>query len=100
MTPSHSGEEKLAGGRLASSKASNLLTVRSGHVTDILTLLDPVGTHFIASRDGHGGTKVTLAAAHLHAAVASLAGHDLSADGLAGDLPASSAHMNDFLFTG
>jgi autotransporter-associated beta strand protein len=75
-------------------KATDLLTVRSGHVTDILTLLDPLGSHFIASSDGHGGTKVTLAAAHLHAAVASLAVHEVSTDSAGG-----SSHMSDFLFT-
>jgi autotransporter-associated beta strand protein len=48
------------------------LTVRSGIITDTLTLLAPSGTHFAVASDGHGGTEVTLdpplghATAHLH----------------------------------
>jgi hypothetical protein len=36
------------------------LRVHSGHVTDILTLDSPHGTHFTATNDGHGGTDVFL----------------------------------------
>jgi hypothetical protein len=76
-------------------KATGLLTVHSGHVTNTLTLLDPLGTHFVVSKDGHGGTKVTLdpPATTTHA-VASLAAHEVSADSAT-----DSNHMSDFLFT-
>jgi autotransporter-associated beta strand protein len=86
------------GAKVTYHNGTHLLTVRSGHVTDVLTLLSPHGTHFIAANDGRGGTKITLdpppAAAH---AVASLSGHDPSGE-WAGDLSASSNHMSDFLF--
>jgi hypothetical protein len=36
------------------------LTVHSGSVTDMLTLLSPHGTHFGTASDGHGGTDVFL----------------------------------------
>jgi len=74
--------------------AFGALTVHSGRVTDELVLNSPLGTQFVAAKDGHGGTKITLgpppAAAH---AVAS-AGHDLSGEG-AGDFSASGNHMSD-----
>jgi autotransporter-associated beta strand protein len=40
--------------------ASHHLTVHSGSVTDTLTLLGPLGTHFEAISDGHGGTDLLL----------------------------------------
>jgi autotransporter-associated beta strand protein len=40
--------------------ASHHLTVHSGNVTDTLTLLAPLGTHFEAISDGHGGTDLLL----------------------------------------
>jgi autotransporter-associated beta strand protein len=39
---------------------TNDLTVRSGSVTDTLTLLSPHGTNFGTASDGHGGTDVFL----------------------------------------
>ena len=36
------------------------ITVHSGSVTDTLTLLDPLRTHFTVANDGHGGTDVML----------------------------------------
>jgi autotransporter-associated beta strand protein len=36
------------------------LTVHSGHVTDVLTLLHPHGMHFVTAGDGHGGTDVLI----------------------------------------
>jgi autotransporter-associated beta strand protein len=87
-----------AGAHASYQAAGGVLTVHSGSVTDELFLNSPLGTHFLAARDGHGGTKITLdpppATAH---AVTSLAGHDLSGE-WAGDLSASSNHMSDFLF--
>jgi autotransporter-associated beta strand protein len=89
-----------AGAKATYHKATHHLTVRSGTVTDTLTLFFPKGTHFVAAKDGHGGTKITLdpppATAH---AVASLAGHDLNGE-WASDLCAGSNHMSDFLFAG
>jgi autotransporter-associated beta strand protein len=41
-------------------KASDRLTVHSGHVTDALTLDSPHGHHFGTASDGHGGTDVFL----------------------------------------
>jgi hypothetical protein len=56
--------------------ASDLLTVHSGHFTDTFTLLSPAGTHFATVKDGHGGTKVTLAPPHAAATMASLSPQD------------------------
>ena len=39
---------------------THLLTVKSGHVTDTLTLITPGNGTFKAKDDGHGGTKVVL----------------------------------------
>jgi autotransporter-associated beta strand protein len=79
------------------SYQNDVLTVHSGSVTDNLVLNSPLGSHFVAAKDGHGGTKITLdpppASAH---AVSSPAGHDLSGE-WAGGLSASSHHMSDFL---
>ena len=87
-----------AGARATYHKATHLLTVHSGSVTDTFTLLFPKGTHFVAARDGHGGTKITLdpPPATVHA-MASLAAHDLSGE-WAGDVFAGCNHMSDFLF--
>jgi hypothetical protein len=41
-------------------KANHHLRVHSGHVTDILTLGTPQGTHFATASDHHGGTDVFL----------------------------------------
>jgi len=49
-----------AGATATYHKANDHLTVRSGHVTDTLTLLSPHGTHFEAVSDHHGGTEVFL----------------------------------------
>jgi autotransporter-associated beta strand protein len=40
--------------------ATDVLAVRSGHVTDKLTLVSPHGTHFETASDHHGGTEVFL----------------------------------------
>lgn len=40
--------------------ASHHLIVNSGGVTDTLTLLEPLRTHFIVASDHHGGTDVLL----------------------------------------
>ena len=39
---------------------NDTLKVHSGHVTDILTVDAPQGTHFATAGDGHGGTDVFL----------------------------------------
>ena len=49
-----------AGATATYHKASHHLTVHSGPVTDTLTLLSPLGTHFAAASDHHGGTDVFL----------------------------------------
>ena len=91
-----SGLKFHAGARATYHKATHLLAVHSGRVTDTLTLLDPLGTHFAVANDKHGGTKVTLVplATSTHA-VASLASHDVGAANVA----AGNNHMSDFLFT-
>ena len=78
--------------------AFGALTVHSGRVTDELVLNSPLGTQFVAAKDGHGGTKITLdpPPATVHA-MASLAAHDLSGE-WAGDVFAGCNHMSDFLF--
>ena len=43
---------------------SGLLTVKSGKVTDTLTLLSPDTGTFKVKDDGHGGTKVVLVVLH------------------------------------
>ena len=55
-----SGLHFLPGATATYHKAGHHLTVHSGSVTDILTLLSPHGTIFTAASDGHGGTKVTV----------------------------------------
>ena len=40
---------------------THALTVSSGGVTDVLTLIDQMGTHFAALGDHAGGTRVMLA---------------------------------------
>jgi autotransporter-associated beta strand protein len=40
--------------------ANDILRVHSGHITDVLTLLSPQGTHFHTASDHHGGTDVFL----------------------------------------
>jgi autotransporter-associated beta strand protein len=49
-----------AGATAIYHKAAHTLTVHSGHVTDTLTLLSPLGAHFHAATDHHGGTDVFL----------------------------------------
>jgi autotransporter-associated beta strand protein len=49
-----------AGATAIYHKAARNLTVHSGHVTDTLTLLSPLGAHFHAATDHHGGTDVFL----------------------------------------
>jgi autotransporter-associated beta strand protein len=49
-----------AGASATYHAASHHLTVHSGSVTDTLTLIGPVTTHFQAVSDGHGGTDLLL----------------------------------------
>jgi autotransporter-associated beta strand protein len=49
-----------AGATATYHKANHHLTVHSGGVTDVLTLLSPHGTHFATASDHHGGTDVFL----------------------------------------
>jgi autotransporter-associated beta strand protein len=39
---------------------TDILTVRSGHVTDKLELVSPLISHFHTANDGHGGTDIFL----------------------------------------
>jgi hypothetical protein len=71
----------------------------SGHVTDVLTLVSPHGTHFVAGNDGHGGTKVTLDPPPVAASVASLSPHHFAEQRWATDTAGSTGHLSDFLFT-
>jgi autotransporter-associated beta strand protein len=50
----------VAGAIATYHKATHHLAVRSGGVTDTLTLFSPHGTHFEAANDHHGGTDVFL----------------------------------------
>ena len=52
--------EDQAGAGVTYHAASHHLIVHSGSVTDTLTLLSPLHTHFKAVSDGHGGTDVFL----------------------------------------
>ena len=85
-------------------KATGLLTVHSGHVTDTLTL-EPsflVGAHFRASNDRHGGTKVTVVTpATIQHAVASPDLHGWDAAQSTADLADSyfASQPGDFLIT-
>jgi autotransporter-associated beta strand protein len=91
-----SGLKFHAGAKANYDPASHLLTVHSGHVTDVLTLLSPHGTHFAVANDGHGGTKVTLSPSHPTATVAaSLSPHDLVEQ----HSGTGASHIGDFLFT-
>jgi autotransporter-associated beta strand protein len=49
-----------AGATATYHAASHHLAVHSGSVTDTLTLLSPLHTHFEAISDGHGGTDLLL----------------------------------------
>jgi autotransporter-associated beta strand protein len=64
-------------------KATHLLTIHSGNVTDTLTLLSPLKTHFTVTKDGHGGSDVMLA--HGASPHAALLDHELSLSASAGD---------------
>ena len=75
-----------------------MLTVHSGSVTDELFLDSPLGTLFIAAKDGHGGTKITLAPPHA-ASVASLSPHSVSAQHWIAD-SAGAHHVADYLIVG
>jgi autotransporter-associated beta strand protein len=85
--------------------ASHHLTVRSGGVTDTLTLFPPLGKHFgvetlfTAANDGHGGTKVVLDPPHHTAAVASLSAHEVAEQHWAANIAGSASHLSDFLLT-
>ena len=76
--------------------ANEHLRVHSGHVTDILTLVSPHGTHFTVANDGHGGTKVVLHPPYVTVTAASLTAHDLGGEPLSTD---GASHGGDFLFT-
>jgi autotransporter-associated beta strand protein len=76
--------------------ANEHLRVHSGHVTDILTLVSPHGTHFTVANDGHGGTKVVLHPPFITVTAASLTTHDLGGEPLSTD---GASHSGDFLFT-
>jgi hypothetical protein len=78
--------------------ATDILDVHSGLVTDILTLFAPLGTHFVAAKDGPG-TKVTLDPPAHTTTVASLATHDVAEQHWATDIAGSGSHPGDFLFT-
>jgi autotransporter-associated beta strand protein len=87
------------GAKAIYQKATDLLTVHSGHVTDKLTLVSPHGTHFTAANDGHGGTKVTLDPRAITAhAVVSLSSHALIGEDWATQIDGSANHTGDFLF--
>jgi hypothetical protein len=77
--------------------ATHILDVHSGGVTDVFTLVSPLGTHFVAAKDGQGGTKLTLDPPH-HT-VASLSPHDFADQHWATDTAGSAGHFSDFLFT-
>jgi hypothetical protein len=49
-----------AGATATYNAASHHLAVHSGSVTDTLTLLDPLRTHFAVATDHHSGTDVFL----------------------------------------
>jgi autotransporter-associated beta strand protein len=76
--------------------ATDILDVNSGTVTDKFTLVSPLGTHFVAAKDGHGGTKVTLDPPAHTSTVASLATHDVAEQHWAG----GASHPDDFLLVG
>jgi hypothetical protein len=94
-----SGLKFHAGAKAKYHPATDVLTIHSGHVTDVLTLLSPHGTHFVAAKDGQGGTKVTLAPPHHTAAVVSLSTHDFAEPHWATDIAGGAGHLGDFLFT-
>jgi autotransporter-associated beta strand protein len=79
--------------------ATDILDVHSGGVTDVFKLVSPLGTHFVAAKDGQGGTKVTLDPPHHTAALASLSTHDVAEQNWATDIAGSAGHLSDFLFT-
>jgi autotransporter-associated beta strand protein len=97
-----SGLKFHAGAKAKYHPATDVLTVHSGHFTNMLTLLSPHGAHFIAANDGHGGTKVTLDPPHVTGTVASLSPHNHDFGGQNGstDIAASANHFGDFLFVG
>jgi hypothetical protein len=79
------------------SLATDQLTVQSGPITDMFTLVSPKGTHFVVANDGHGGTKVTLAPPHA-ASVASLSPQGVSEQHWTAD---SVGHqLGDYLIVG
>ena len=49
-----------AGATATYHTATDRLTIHSGHATDRLTLVSPLGHHFGTATDGHGGTDVFL----------------------------------------
>ena len=77
--------------------ATDILDVHSGGVTDVFKLVSPLGTHFVAAKDGQGGTKVTLDPPH-HT-VASLSTHDVAEQHWATDTAGRAGHLSDFLLT-
>jgi hypothetical protein len=87
-----------AGAHASYQTAGGVLTVHSGSVTDELFLDSPLGTLFIAAKDGHGGTKITLAPPHA-ASVASLSPHSVSAQHWIAD-SAGAHHVADYLIVG
>jgi autotransporter-associated beta strand protein len=87
-----------AGANAKLHRATDVVTVHSGHVTDTLTLVSTQGTHFVIAKDGHGGTKVTLAPAHVAATMASLSMQDIAGEHAAVDVAMTANHLGDFLF--
>jgi autotransporter-associated beta strand protein len=75
------------------------LTVDSGGIKDMFTLLSPKGTHFAAASDGHGGTKVTLEPPFA-ASLASPALHDVGDQHWAADGAGGTHAMGDYLIVG
>jgi autotransporter-associated beta strand protein len=76
---------------------TDILDVHSGSITDVFKLVVPLGTHFVAAKDGQGGTKVTLDPPH-HT-VASLSTHDVAEQHWATDTAGRAGHLSDFLLT-
>jgi autotransporter-associated beta strand protein len=85
-----------AGASATYHRADHLLSVRSGSITDTLTLFSPHGLSFTAASDRHGGTEVRL-----DPSVTSSARHHFIEHAIA-DLAvgggSTAAHHGDYLF--
>jgi len=70
------GLKFVKGAKAIYDDLTDTLTVKSGKVTNKLTLIDPEGTSFKAVDDKHGGTKVVLKATSSTAVASNSDAHD------------------------